>query len=330
MFCSACGAKVRDTDSFCWKCGAKVGAPHIVEPDVAKTGLADSQQTTDHNTSVSAESTADEQPAKPTAEPYEVKVNAKVAFADVPEKSSEVSRKAIVVGEDGTIHVKSRKIAAKNVGAPAPVPQATCIDPSSYAGTWFDIHQAVLATGSTFHEMSFQNGNGTVHYRLNRELLPFVPDDDPIENCLIIDVAGAGIVPVNAPEDIPKDLKVDWIELFLSSVDTNVDTSSLVWMVRLVAGYVGFTPVEIQEEEEGNHELTDAVATAFGISGKTASGKEAARYYDGCQDEGKGAGLKIRLFGYIGYPDMIYEAEMRIISWGGIVLYGRDMSVTML
>ncbi|MBM6907645.1 zinc ribbon domain-containing protein [Collinsella intestinalis] len=27
MFCSACGAKVRDTDSFCWKCGARVGAP---------------------------------------------------------------------------------------------------------------------------------------------------------------------------------------------------------------------------------------------------------------------------------------------------------------
>ena len=27
MFCSACGAKVRDTDSLCWKCGARVGAP---------------------------------------------------------------------------------------------------------------------------------------------------------------------------------------------------------------------------------------------------------------------------------------------------------------
>lgn len=275
MFCSTCGAEVRDTDSFCWKCGAKVGEP-----------------------------------------------NAGLTSAGEPEITSEVPRKTLFVGEDGTIHVKSPKIAAKSASASTPAPLATCIDPSSYAGTWFDVHQAVLATGSEFDGLDINQGDGYLDYRLNPEVLPFVPEDDP-GNCFCIGVSGIGNAPVVTPEDIPQNLKADWIQLFLSKVDTNVDTDTLVWMVRTAADFVGFTPLKIQEGGEGNHELTDAVAASFGISGKAISGEDAVRYYNKRKDKRNGFRLKrdkFCLFGYVGRPFAMYEAEMLVGSTEGINL----------
>lgn len=275
MFCSACGAEVRDTDSFCWKCGAKVGEP-----------------------------------------------NAKVASANASERSPKAPRKTIFVGEDGEIHVKSPKIAAKDADASAPAPLATRIDPSSYAGTWLDVHQAVLATGSEFDCLTSDEGDGTLDYSLNPEALPFIPTNDP-GNCFCIGVSGLGNAPVVTPEDIPQNLKADWIQLFLSKVDTNVDTDTLVWMVRTAADFVGFSPHEIQEGGEGNHELTDAVAASFGISGKAISGEDAVRYYDKRKDKRNGLRLqrdKFCLFGYVGQPFAVYEAEMSVGSTEGINL----------
>ena len=275
MFCSTCGAEVRDTDSFCWKCGAKVGEP-----------------------------------------------SAKVASIGASECSPKVPRKTIFVGEDGTIHVKSPKVAAKSAGASTPAPLATCIDPSSYAGTWLDVHRAVLATGSEFDCLTSNEGDGTLDYSLNPEALPFIPENDP-GNCFVIGVSGLGNAPVVTPEDIPQSLKADWIQLFLSKVDTDVDTDTLVWMVRTAADFVGFTPHEIQEGGEGNHELTDAVVASFGISGKTISGEDAVRYYDKRKDKRNGFRFqrdKFRLFGHVGHPIAMYEAEMSVGSTGGINL----------
>ena len=275
MFCSACGAEVRNTDSFCWKCGAKVGEP-----------------------------------------------NTEVACAGEPEITSEVPRKTLFVGEDGTIHVKSPKIAAKSASASTPAPLATCIDPSSYAGTWFDVHQAVLATGSEFDGLDINQGDGYLDYRLNPEVLPFVPEDDP-GNCFCIGVSGIGNAPVVTPEDIPQNLKADWIQLFLSKVDTNVDTDTLVWMVRTAADFVGFMPHEIQEGGEGNHELTNAVAASFGISGKAISGEDAVRYYNERKDKRNGYRFKRNkfcLFGYVGRPIAMYIGEMSVGSTEGIDL----------
>ena len=272
MFCSACGAEVRDTDSFCWKCGAKEGQP-----------------------------------------------NAEATSAGATEKSSKVSRKTIFVGEDGTIHAKSPKIAARDAGVSAPATLVTRIDPSSYAGTWLDIHQAVLATGAEFDQLLFFEGNELLAYRLNPELFPFASENVLKMSSFNICVANAGSEPAATPEEIPQHLKADWIQLFLDKVDTGVDIATLVWMVRMVIGFVGFIPEEIQEGGEGNHELTDAMAEVFGVSGKTVSGKEAVRYFDKCHDEQDRTLLervKLYLFGHIGYPVAAYKAVLEINANG--------------
>ncbi|OUO64193.1 zinc ribbon domain-containing protein [Collinsella sp. An268] len=286
MFCSACGAKVRDADSYCWKCGAKVGAPDEAGSEDAIPAEADASQ-------------ADGSLLKSA-------IGA----------STEGRHQVLFVHEDGTIQEKGPKYAFGDDDISTPKVQQACIDPSVYTGTWFDVHQAVLATGFTFEGLDLYGETPKLIYRVNPALFPFVPYGTS-EDCLAVDIAGINVSSVRTLDDIPYQLKVGSLQLFLPNVDTHVDTSTLVKMVQVAAHHVGFAPRTIYEGVVGNHNLTDALASAFGLAGKTtivgeAWGSSAVQYYDKRKDTCQGYGLKARLLDYVGHPYAVYKASLDV------------------
>ena len=307
MFCSACGAKVRDTDSFCWKCGAKVGAPEGALDDAGARAVPGP---------AARDAEAAGRPMRASRTGVMAKSNAKaggsVAHAAVKMQGT---RSVIMVGDDGTLHVSAPKRAGKTGAAPKRA-AAKRIDPAAYAGTWRDVHKAVLAAGCTFHEIGRAGqdrvGGWCLKYSLDPKTFPYA---DPREDRLEIGLSFSGGARILDLADIPQGARARSVRLALRKAYV-CDPALMVERTVAIADFLGFKPEQIWEGGVGNHELTDCLADAFGLGGMTASKAGAVHYYSK-PNELATKPKKVCLVGTIGSP-AVYQAKMDMRAGGEV------------
>ncbi len=329
MFCSACGAKVRDTDSFCWKCGARVGAPDDGEDNEPNDNVSVVQG---EGRSDSASYQSKVQSGKAAKRPGSPKAdgssraksnNASETSAKVSAGGAEPKRPVITVGEDGTINVSGSKRIDVGAGSNVKHMSASRIDPSAYAGSWRDIHDAVLAAGFALNGTEAYCSDGsssiTLDYRSDAVLSP---NPFPDEAIFAMGVPCESAASVGGIDDIPSSIRASWVQLIMQMNDAHEvawDDATIVERIVAIADFVGFKPQEVVEGGRGSHELTDAFARAFGVSGKALSGEEASRYYDKRKDKRNGFMLKndaVRLYGLVGRPCAMFRRELTVNSDG--------------
>ncbi len=329
MFCSACGAKVRDTDSFCWKCGAKVGAPDDGE-DNGLNGGASALQAEERLGIANSRSEAQsgEIPErlsfpKAVSPSRDTSNNENGKPKKVPSEDAEPSRPVITVGGDGTITVSCPKCADGDAGRDVRHAFASRIDPSTYATSWRDVHEAVLAAGFVLNGMEAYCSDGlssiVLDYRSDASLSPYPFPDEAI---FAMGVPCEDAASMNDVDDIPTGVRASWVQLIMQMNDAHEvawDDATIVERIVAIADFVGFKPQEVVEGGQGNRELTDAFARAFGVSGKTISGEAAVRYYDKRKDKRNGFMLKndaVRLYGLVGRPYAMFRGELTVNSDG--------------
>ena len=329
MFCSACGAEVRDTDSFCWKCGAKVGAPDNDEnnepsDDVSAVQVKNRSGFASSQSGVRSDEVA-KRPVPPKRDDsLRVKSN---NTCEAPEKvlagGAGPKRPVITVGEDGTINVSGPDHIGGATKFDVKHTFASRIDPSAYAESWRDIHNAVLAAGFVLSGTETYCSDGspfiTLDYQSDASLSPYPFPDEAV---FVMGVPCEGAASVSGIDDIPADTRASWVQLIMQMNDAHAvawDDETIVERIVFIADFVGLTPQEVEEGGQGKREHTDVLARAYGVSGKALSGEVAVRYYDRRKDKRNGFKLKndiVRLYGWVGHPYAMFRGELTVDSNG--------------
>ncbi|MBM6942552.1 hypothetical protein [Collinsella intestinalis] len=192
----------------------------------------------------------------------------------------------------------------------------TNIDPSVYAGTWRDAHEAVLAAGCTFREIGRSGpdrlSSWCLKYNLNPKVFPYV---DPREDCLELGLPLSGSSWILDFDDIAEDTRIGSVRLVLRKAYI-CDAAIMVERAVAIAGFLGFRPKQIWEGGVGNHELTDGLARAFGLTGVAGPQAGAVHYYSEPNEFARRP-TKACLVGTVGIP-VAYQAKMDINVGGAV------------